>query len=258
MFVALFTVAILCGIVLPLAVYIFIALSEKKGKGTRLKTVIKRLVAVELCLAMAVALVTLGINGYVKSVGGEHILTAEEALSLEDVDCILVLGCLVYSSGRPSDALNDRLTVGVDLYKRNAAPKLLMSGDHGQINYNEVKVMKDWAVDAGVPDTDVFMDHAGFSTYESIYRAKEVFLAKKIIIVTQEYHLYRALYIADKLGIEAYGVNSDLHRFVNEADHNAREVLARVNDFLTSVFKPKPTYLGDAIPISGDGNLTND
>jgi len=258
MFVALFAFAVVCGILLPLAVYIFITYNEKKGKGSRLQKNVKRVIAVELCLALTAAFITLGINGYVKHVGGKNIITAEEACALEDVDCILVLGCLVYSNGRPSDALNDRLTVGVDLYKNKAAPKLLMSGDHGQHTYNEVKVMKEWAVDAGVPDTDIFMDHAGFSTYESIYRAKEVFLAKKIIIVTQEYHLYRALYIADRLGIEAYGVNSDLHRFVREADHNAREVLARVNDFLTTIFKPKPTYLGDTIPINGNGNVTND
>ena len=78
-----------------------------------------------------------------------------------------------------------------------------MSGDHGQIEYDEVNTMKQVAIDAGVPSNDIFMDHAGFSTYESIYRAKEIFEADKLIIVSQEYHLYRALYIAKQLGIES-------------------------------------------------------
>ena len=102
------------------------------------------------------------------------------------------------------------------------------------------------------------MDHAGFSTYESIYRAKEIFQADKILIVTQEYHLYRALYIANQLGVEAYGVSSDYHTYVGQFMRDFREMLARAKDCATCIFKPKPTYLGDAIPIFGDGNLTND
>ena len=110
----------------------------------------------------------------------------------------------------------------------------------------------------GVPSSDVFMDHAGFSTYESIYRAKEIFEADKIIIVTQEYHLYRALYIAEKLGIEAYGVNADYHTYRGQIMRDVREVLARCKDFANMIFKPEPTYLGEKIPVSGDGNITND
>ena len=110
--------------------------------------------------------------------------------------------------------LHDRLMRGVELYDVGAAPKLLMSGDHGHEEYDEVAAMKQFAIDAGIPSEDVFMDHAGFSTYESIYRAKEIYQADKILIVTQEYHLYRALYIADQLGVEAYGVSSDYHTYV--------------------------------------------
>ena len=154
--------------------------------------------------------------------------------------------------------LHDRLRMGVELYDLGAAPKLLMSGDHGRENYDEVDVMKSFAVDAGIASEDVFMDHAGFSTYESMYRAKEIFQAKKIIIVTQEYHLYRAIYIAESLGMEAWGVAADYQTYYGQTKRDIREVLARVKDFGTSMFKPKPTYLGTAIPIWGDGNLTND
>ena len=118
--------------------------------------------------------------------------------------------------------------------------------------------MKTFAVDAGIASEHVFMDHAGFSTYESMYRAKEIFQAKKIIIVTQEYHLYRAIYIAESLGLEAYGVAADYRAYTGQTKRDLREILARVKDFGTSLFQPEPTYLGEAIPIWGDGNLTND
>lgn len=189
---------------------------------------------------------------------GNQIISSEEAAKLEDIDCILVLGCFVKDDGRPSDMLFDRLTRGVELYDMGAAPKLLMSGDHGREEYDEVAAMKQFAIDEGIPSEDVFMDHAGFSTYESIYRAKEIFQADKILIVTQEYHLHRALYIANQLGVEAYGVSSDYHTYVGQFMRDFREILARVKDCATCIFKPKPTYLGDAIPIFSDGNLTND
>ena len=211
-----------------------------------------------LCLTLCGILLLLGINAYVKSTANGRILSLEEAVRLEDVDCILVLGCYVRPDGVPSDMLADRLTQGIALYKNGSAPKLLMSGDHGRTNYDEVDAMKQFAVDAGIASEDVFMDHAGFSTYESIYRAVKVFEAKKIIIVTQNYHLYRALYIAESFGLEAYGVHADYRNYSGQSAMDTREVLARVKDFGTSLFKPKPTYLGDVIPISGNGNLTND
>ncbi len=211
-----------------------------------------------LCLGVVGCCTLLGINGIVIGSTKGNILSLEEAAKLENVDCILVLGCGVKADGKPSDMLHDRLVQGVALYEAGAAPKLLMSGDHGREHYDEVTTMKKFAVEAGIDSADVFMDHAGFSTYESMYRAKEIFQAKKIIIVTQEYHLYRAMYIAEQFGIEAYGVSADLRGYYGQTARDVREILARVKDFGTSLFKPEPTYLGDAIPIWGDGNLTND
>lgn len=220
------------------------------------KTLIITLIVLISLVVVALGTV-FGINAYVRSVGGDNILTAEEATKLTDVDCILVLGCLVKSDGTPSDMLQDRLTRGIELYNLGAAPKLLMSGDHGSEDYDEVGTMKQVATDSRIASEDIFMDHAGFSTYESLYRAKEIFGAEKIIIVTQEYHLYRALYIAEQLGIEAYGVASDYHTYGGQFMRDVREVLARNKDFFTAVFKPKPTYLGEAIPINGNGDVTN-
>ncbi|MBQ5607443.1 MAG: YdcF family protein [Oscillospiraceae bacterium] len=217
-----------------------------------------------ICLCILLCLFVLGtgaitvINSVVKLTTQKQIITSEEAAMLEDVDCVLVLGCYVFENGTPSAMLHDRLTRGVELYDLGAAPKLLMSGDHGREHYNEVDAMKRFAVDAGIPAENVFMDHAGFSTYESIYRAKEVFQAQKILIVTQGYHLYRALYIAEQFGLEAYGISSDYRAYAGQLIRDVREVLARVKDFAICIFKPEPTFLGEVIPIFGDGNLTND
>lgn len=198
------------------------------------------------------------LNAMVKATTKDNILSVEEAAALEDVDCILVLGCGIHDDGSPSDMLHDRLRRSVELYEAGAAPKLLMSGDHSRKGYDEVDAMKSFAIEAGIPSEDVFMDHAGFSTYESMVRAKEIFQAKKIIIVTQEYHLYRAIYIAEQLGMEAYGVSSNYRRYRNQSDMNTREVLARVKDVFSCIFWPEPTYLGETIPVWGNGNLTND
>jgi vancomycin permeability regulator SanA len=211
-----------------------------------------------MCIAVVAASCLFGINARVKQVGGSRIVTPEEAAELDDVNCILVLGCGVREDGTPSHMLEDRLRRGVDLYKQGAAPKLLMSGDHGRVDYNEVGTMKQYAVEEGIPSGDVFMDHAGFSTYESLYRAKEVFATEKIIIVTQEYHLYRALYIAERLGLEAYGVDADYRTYWGQTSREIREILARAKDFVNTLFWPEPTFLGEVIPVSGNGDMTND
>lgn len=218
-----------------------------------------KITAFVLVVCMVVGLISvLAINGRVVSVGKERLLTAQQAAELDDVDCILVLGCGVKADGTPSLMLQDRLERSLQLYQLNVAPKLLMSGDHGRQDYDEVGTMKEFVVDAGVPSSDVFMDHAGFSTYESMYRAKDVFQADKIVIVSQEYHLYRAIYIAQALGLDAYGVAADGEDYAGQWGRDVREVLARVKDFFTSIWKPQPTYLGDAIPVNGNGDITND
>lgn len=222
------------------------------------KRVLKIVGIVAICLIVCGISFVAIINEYVKSVGRGRLLSVDEAAQLNDVDCIVVLGCQVRADGSLSDMLHDRLARGVEVFQAGAAPKLLMSGDHGTVSYDEVNAMKRYAIEQGVPSEDVFMDHAGFSTYETIYRAKEIFQAKKIVIVTQEYHLYRAIYIAEQLGMEAYGVNADLDTYSGQAMRDVREVLARCKDFAMCIFKPEPTYLGESLPVSGNGDVTND
>lgn len=206
-----------------------------------------------LCITGALML-----NIYIKGSSKDKILSSDDALKIEDIDCILVLGAGVREDNTPSHMLEDRLLESISLYEKQAAPKILMSGDHGRENYDEVSVMKKFAINKGVPSEDIFMDHAGFSTYESLYRAKEIFGCKRIVIVTQKYHLYRALYIADSLGIEAYGVPSDPRTYFGQSYRELREILARDKDFFSCLFKVRPTYLGDPISLDQSGDITND
>lgn len=216
-----------------------------------------RIFIILLCVVLIAGVAVLALDAWVLFTTRDKILTPQEAAKIQDADCILVLGCQVRNNGVPSAMLEDRLRRSVELYDLGAAPKLLMSGDHGRTDYDEVNAMKQYALDAGVPPADVFMDHAGFSTYESMYRARDVFQAKKVIIVTQQYHLYRSIYAAEALGMEAYGVACDYRQYSGQLKRDLREVLARAKDVATGIFQPKPTYLGEAIPIWGDGNLTN-
>lgn len=212
-----------------------------------------------LLMIAALIAVPLLIDRAVVAASEPYLVSAEEAAGLQ-ADCILVLGAGVWEGERPSPVLQDRLLNGIALYESGAAPRLLMSGDHGRREYDEVNVMKAFAMERGVPSSHIFMDHAGFSTYESMYRARDVFKAQRIVIVTQQYHLYRALYIARTLGLDAYGVAvSDVYTAqIHRQLRNMREMLARVKDFFYCILQPLPTYLGDAIPVSGNGDLTND
>lgn len=165
-------------------------------------------------------------------------------------ECILVLGASVNPDRTPSPMLKDRLDTAIDLYHQGVAPKMLFSGDNGQIVYNEVQTMKDYALERGVKEEDIFLDHAGFSTYESVYRAKYIFKIDSMVAVTQTYHLYRTLHGCEKMGIKAMGAASDQYTYGGQEKREVREVLARDKDFVKWIFKPQPTFLGDAIPIT--------
>lgn len=184
-----------------------------------------------------------------------HIKGLEE---LDNADAVLVLGARVYSDGTPSDYLRDRLEYGYAVYEKGLAPKIIVSGDHGKKEYNEVKAMKQYLLEKGVPEEDIFMDHAGFDTYDSMYRAQAIFGVKKLIVTTQEYHIYRAVYIARQLGIDTTGYAAP-NWGVNQTYDTIRESLARVKAFLdVNILHRPPKYLGDAIPISGSGLQTSD
>lgn len=217
---------------------------------------LKRIGLGVLALAAVCLVAVFAIDAHVRSSAESRIVTADETARLDGIDCIVVLGCGVRPDGQPSDMLADRIAQGVALYEKGASPKLLMSGDHSRSDYDEVNTMRNVAVEAGVPADDVFMDHAGFSTYESMYRARDVFGAKRIVIVSQRYHLYRALYVAERLGLDAYGVSADLRPYAGQETREVREILARVKDFLTAIVQPPPTYLGVPISLSGSASVT--
>lgn len=209
-----------------------------------------------LILVIVVGVVILGINFVVVGMGGTDLTTENKVLSGKKADCILVLGAQVKPDGTPSTMLKDRLDKGIELYKNGAAPKLLMSGDNGQVEYNELAVMFSYALERGVPKKDLFLDHAGFSTYESMYRAKKIFGVKRAVVVTQKYHEYRALYIGQRLGMKVKGVKALDVQYAGQGFRDIREIGARDKDFFQCMLKTKPTYLGEKIDIKGSGEVT--
>ncbi len=217
----------------------------------------KKLLKTCAVLFFVLILFVVWVNVHTIIVAKPFIVDSDDVL-LNDADCILILGALVWKNGKPSHILEDRLLSAIELYDAGFSSKLLMTGDHGQHHYNEVQIMKGYAMARGVVADDIFMDHAGFSTYDSCYRARDVFCAKKIIIVTQKYHLYRAVYIARSLGLDAYGVASDRRIILGQTKRDVREVLARVKAFFALQFGVRPKYLGEKIPITtADASATD-
>jgi len=216
----------------------------------------KKIIKYTIIIIFITTLIIITTNIYVIMKTKSKIKNIEE-LSRQEIDCILVLGAGIRGNN-PSPMLEDRLLTSIELYQANIAKKIIVSGDHGQINYDEVNVMKNYLIKKGIPSEDIFMDHAGFSTYDSIYRNKEIFKAEKTIIVTQKYHLYRALYIANELDLESQGVIANKREYRFQYKREIREIAARIKDLIKCIFKPKPKYLGEIIPVTGDGNITND
>ena len=170
----------------------------------------------------------------------------------------IVLGARVVGAKVIDGVYADRLQTAVNIYKKGKIAKILVSGDDGQVTYDEVNAGKDYLLKAGIPGTDIFLDHAGFDTYDSIYRAKTIFGINRALIVTQEFHLPRALYLADSIKINAIGCKADLHKYQDIGYMEKREILARVKAWLDVVFGMNPKYMGEKYDISGDGEKTWD
>ena len=195
-----------------------------------------------MTLLLAGILAAAGINAFVLLSTAGRIIKLEDAV-IQDGNYVIVLGCGVWANG-PSPMLEDRIITGVRTYEENEGIKLLMSGDHREDNYNEPGTMAEYAEKMGVDSRDIIQDRYGLSTYDSIYRAKELYGAEKIIIITQRYHLYRALYIAESLGMEAIGVASDLRNYgVKMVKYTIREWLARDKDFLACILRPQSEHV---------------
>ena len=170
----------------------------------------------------------------------------------------LILGTKVYTNGKPSIILKDRLDTGLELYQKHKIDRFLLSGDHGTKNYDEVNTMKNYLLKNGVPLKDIFLDHAGFDTYNSLLRAKKIFNISDLTIVTQKFHLKRSLFIANKIGLQANGFIADKHIYPIANKMNFREKLANVKAFLEVFTYRKPKFLGNKIPITGDSSKSFD
>lgn len=230
--------------------------THNNGRRTGLRRTVRLVIKLCLALLLIFALLLCICNITVISASEKYVLKADEALGL-DADCIIVLGAGLNPDGSPSAVLTDRLDTAYYLYKSGASGRLLVSGDHGDKDYDESNSMKNYLVAKGVDADIVFADHAGFSTYETMYRAREVFGAKKVIVVTQDFHISRAVFIARALGMEAYGVTADRYHYGGIVGYEIRETAARGAYVLKAIFQPEPTYLGPAIPLSGSASVTD-
>ncbi len=215
-------------------------------------------IAIISALVLVIAVVSVLIMNLVVVGGAKgHIVRSPGKVTRAPV--AIVLGAKVLENQRLSDMLADRVNTGIELYKKGKVKKLLLTGDHGQTAYDEVNSMRKYALERGVPAEDIFMDHAGFNTYDSMCRARDVFEVKQAVIVTQDFHLARSVYTARALGIDASGVSADRHIYAGVVLNEAREALARIKAFIQlTITHPKPKFLGSKIPITGDGRLTND
>lgn len=219
---------------------------ENPQKKSKLRIVL----TIFLCLFLLLCTSIFAIHYHVEKSSKKNVYTKEQLVEKEkgDYQAILILGGGIRNN-RPTPILKERLDTGIFLYKEGFAPKILMSGDNGSIHYDEVSVMRKYALEQGVPSEDIFMDYAGFSTYESMYRAEYIFGISKMVIVTQEYHLYRAIYIAKSMDIDVVGVSATKNILSGHRARLIREVMAQNKDFFNTKLKPKPTFLGEKISL---------
>ena len=230
--------------------------STKRELKTKKKGFIRVILKILLVLVIIAVVMLVPTNIYIVAKANQYIVAESAA---KPADCIIVPGALVEPNGQPSAMLKDRLDVAYELFEAGAAPKILVSGDHGTVNYDEVDNMRKYLEGRGVPDEDIFMDHAGFDTYDTMYRARDIFEVKSAIVVTQKYHLYRAVYLAKSMGLDIQGVACDRYHSPVQFYYDIRELAARSKDFFNiEIFKPKPKFLGAQIPISDSGVATHD
>lgn len=175
-----------------------------------------------------------------------YIKTVEDLSS--QVHTAIVLGASVLPNGDLSLVLKDRADTAIQLYLEEKVTNILVTGDDGTLTHNEVKPIRKYLLANGIPDKAIFLDHAGFDTYSSMYRARDIFKVSSVVIVTQSFHLPRSVFIARKLGIDAYGVSADRHQYF--FNNNFREVFADVKAVIDILIHRKPKYLGDIVPIS--------
>jgi len=205
---------------------------------------------------MFLFLLIISLNIYIKISTKNKIFSKLENISASYT--ALVLGAKVYKNGDLSGILKDRLDAALELYKAKKIKRFLLSGDHGKTNYDEVNQMKKYLLQNRVSIDGIFLDHAGFDTYNSIYRAKFIFNVKDVIIVTQGFHIKRAIYIAKRFNLNVQGYTADKHIYGIAKKMMFRESLANVKAFFELLLHIKPKYLGEKIDIIGDSSKSFD
>lgn len=196
---------------------------------------LKGLFLVFIVLVIIGSVCVLGINYYVIFSQNQNILGVDESSRIEDTEYILVLGCGVFGD-EPSDMLEDRLLRAIEVASKLPEAKLVLSGNNSGEEYNEVGVMKQFCISNGVDESKIITDDYGFSTGESVTNLETELSPAKVVIITQRYHLYRALHIASQYDIEAYGVASNQRRYKMQIYYSLREALARNKDFAKYLF----------------------
>lgn len=174
-----------------------------------------------------------------------------DVAEVPSVEVALIPGASVSSDGVLSPIFIDRVNTAVRLYEAGKVSKILVSGDNSTDSNNEVNPVRLYLIREGIPDADIFLDHAGFDTYSTMYRARDIFGVTSLIVATQSFHLPRSVFIARRLGMEAYGLNADLGNILFR--NNIREVLANEKAVFDLIFNRKPKFLGEKIPITDDG-----
>lgn len=177
---------------------------------------------------------------------------------LPSAEVVIVPGAFVWQNKIISDIFQDRLETAIKLYKTGKVNKILISGDHGKNNYDEVNTAKNYLLEKGIKSEDIFLDHAGFDTYDTLYRAREIFQISSAIVVTQKFHMPRVIYIGKKLNLNIFGYPADLRVYRNATKNAAREYLACVKAYFNIIINSKPKFLGPTIPITGTGQLSWD
>jgi len=206
------------------------------------------LIGLATCAGLAILAVALlgGLRWWTDRTYASRIHTPDAAPA---APVAVVFGAGVWPNGQLSSILVDRVETAVTLYHLGKVEKLLMTGDNSTVEYNEPQAMREYALERGVPDEDIVLDYAGRRTYDSCYRARHIFGVEEAILVTQAYHLDRALFTADGLGIEVAGVAADRRQYRFIARYWWREVLATAMAWLeVRVTRPEP-ILGDPLPI---------
>jgi len=216
---------------------------------------LKKYLKIVLYLAIIGLVAIVSVNYYVKSSTKKHIYYSLKKFPKNDVGIIFGAGI---NGDQPGKYLKDRLDAGILLYKSNRINKILLSGDNGREEYDELTVMKNYCFNHGVDTTKIFIDYAGFDTYSTLYRAKHIFNIKKATLISQEYHLNRAIYIGQKLGIKSVGYSANSGEYLGYKYVTFREYGSVFKSFFDVLRNRKPHFLGHPIDINGPSNYSKD